>query len=94
MLSVDLMLTPLSAKAESPRTAQDYNPELNSFAVLSQAPTTPFITEVKDVQELLADIDWIELVRGVGSKRKVFLDAIILGVGVVESNNSEAVGEV
>jgi chromosome partitioning protein len=104
MLAVDVVLTPLRASqadletlpamAEMVAAARDYNPALKAFAVLSMAPTNPLITEVKDAQELLVDINGITLAGGVIRDRKVFRDAMIQGAGVVESTNSQAAAEV
>lgn len=80
--------------AELVGLAKSMNPDLKSFALLSLAPSNPSITEVRDAQELLHDFPELTLSRQVIRDRKVYRDALLEGLGVVEKNNSAARAEI
>ncbi len=100
----NLFLTPIRASQADLETlptvnelvglARGLNPALEAFAVLSMAPTNPSIREVADAKELLADFDQLQLANAVIRDRKVFRDALLEGLGVVEMDNSQAKAEV
>jgi chromosome partitioning protein len=74
--------------------ARGLNPELKAVAVLSIAPSNPVIHEVEDARELLAEFDQLELADTIIRNRKVYRDALLVGKGVTELDNSQARAEI
>lgn len=74
--------------------ARGMNPNLQAFAVLSQAPSNPMINEVSEAQELLATFPEIKLADSIIRERKVYRDALAEGKGVLEMSNSTAKAEI
>lgn len=99
-----LFLTPIRASQADLETlptinelvglARSLNPSLEAYAVLSMAPTNPSIREVAEAAELLTDFDQLKLANSIIRDRKVFRDALLEGLGVVEMDNSQAKAEV
>lgn len=104
MAVADLLLTPTQASQADLETlpkvnelislARGLNPELKAHAVLSRAPSNPVIREVEEARELLAQFEELELADTVIRDRKIYRDALLLGQGVVELNNSQAKAEI
>lgn len=69
------------------------NPDLQAYAVLSMAPTNPLVTEVRDACEMISSFDQLVLLPQLIRDRKVVRDALIDGLGVVETTNSLAKAE-
>ena len=100
----NLLLTPIRASQADLETlpklnelvglARGLNPTLEAYAILSMAPSNPMIHEVDDARELLAEFDQIKLADTVIRDRKVFRDALLAGLGVVEMDNSQARAEI
>ncbi len=100
----NLFLTPIRASQADLETlptinelvglARGLNPSLEAYAVLSMAPTNPSIREVAEATELLTDFDQLKLADAIIRDRKVFRDALLEGLGVVEMDNSQAKAEV
>lgn len=76
------------------RDVKALNPDLTARALLSMVPTNPSITEAHDAREALQDIPEMTLSRCVIRDRKVYRDALLEGVGVVEMTASKAVAEI
>lgn len=74
--------------------ARGLNPELKAVALLSIAPTNPVIREVEDARELLVEFDQLELADTIIRDRKVYRDALLVGKGVIELDNSHARAEI
>ncbi|CAB3804341.1 Iron-sulfur cluster carrier protein [Paraburkholderia ultramafica] len=74
--------------------ARGLNPGLKASAVLSMAPSNPVIREVEDARELLAEFDQLDLADTIIRDRKVYRDALLVGQGVVERDNSQARAEI
>lgn len=74
--------------------ARGLNPELKAVALLSIAPTNPVIREVQDARELLVEFDQLELADTIIRDRKVYRDALLVGKGVIELDNSHARAEI
>lgn len=74
--------------------ARGLNPVLKAVALLSIAPTNPAIHEVDDARELLAEFDQLELADTIIRDRKVYRDALLVGKGVIELDNSQARAEI
>ena len=100
----NLMITPIRASQADLETlpkvnelvglARGFNPDLQAYAVLAQAPSNPVIREVEDARELLTDFDQLELSSTVIRDRKVYRDALLAGKGVVEMDNGQAKAEI
>lgn len=70
------------------------NPALQAYAVLSMAPTNPLVTEAQDAREMIADFDQLALLPQLIRDRKIVRDALIDGLGVVETENHQAKAEI
>ena len=71
-----------------------HNPQLAAFVLLSQAPTNPLQREVRDAKAFIAEFPEVQLLPVVIGERKVYRDAMIGGLGVVEMRNSIAKAEI
>lgn len=99
-----LLLTPIRASQADLETlpkvnelvglARGLNPDLQAFAVLSQAPSNPAIREVADARELLVDFDQLQLADTIIRDRKAYRDALLAGRSVVELDNGQAKAEI
>jgi len=104
MVAADLFLTPTRASQADLETmpkmnelvslARGLNPGLVAFAVLSMAPSNPQVNEVAEAKELLAEFDQIKLADTIIRDRKVYRDALLEGLGVVEKKNGLARAEI
>ncbi|WP_175898683.1 division plane positioning ATPase MipZ [Burkholderia vietnamiensis] len=74
--------------------ARGLNRELKAVALLSIAPTNPAIREVEDARELIAEFDQLKLADTIIRDRKVYRDALLVGKGVIELDNSQARAEI
>jgi len=70
--------------------AQDINPRLRAWALLSMACTHPSVHEADDAAELLGGLQCLQLSEVIVRTRKVFRDAIAEGKGVLEFENAKA----
>jgi chromosome partitioning protein len=100
MTVANLLLVPTKASQADLETfpkiglARGLNPELKAFAVLSMAPSNLLIREVDDARELLAEFEHLKLADTIIRDRKVYRDALLVGQGVVERDNSQARAEI
>lgn len=74
--------------------AKDLNPNLKAFGLITMSPTNPIISESNDAREILQNYPEITLLKSFISDRKVYRDAMIEGLGVVEMDNSKAKQEI
>lgn len=75
--------------------AKCYNGLLVSKTLISCAPTNPNINEINDAREVLSSyINDLSLCQTFISDRKVYRDALIEGLGVVELDNIKAKEEI
>lgn len=74
--------------------AQDMNPALEAFLVLSMVPTNPRIKETLDARTLLTDYERFTVCQTAFADRKAFRDAMVRGRGVVELDDPKAKNEV
>ena len=74
--------------------AQDLNPGLEVYGLMTMVPTNPVIREREEAKEYLEDYPEIELLSEVICERKIYRDALPLGRGVVEMNNPKAASEI
>lgn len=71
-----------------------HNSELAAYVLISQAPTNPLQREVRDARAFIGEFAEFQLLPGVIGERKVYRDAMIDGLGVVEMRNSTAKAEI
>lgn len=76
------------------KMAKTHNRNLETFAVISMAPTNPHISETNDAKELIADYENLNLLNIFIRERKIYRDAFVEGKGVVEMNNQKASDEI
>lgn len=75
--------------------AKDFNEELIAKAVMSCVSTNPLINEAKQAEELLTDFaKYLSLADSLIYERKVYRDALLKGLGVVELDNIKATEEI
>jgi chromosome partitioning protein len=70
--------------------AQDLNPNLTAYGLLTMAPTNPVVNEIHEAKEYLKEYQNIHLVNSIIRDRKVYRDAISEGLGVIEMSNQKA----
>ena len=75
--------------------AKDFNENLIAKAVMSCVSTNPLINEAKQAEELLTDFaEYLSLADSFIYERKVYRDALLQGLGVVELDNTKATEEI
>lgn len=74
--------------------AQDLNPELMIYGLITMAPTNPVVHEADEAREYLKDYPKIKLLNSIVRDRKIYRDAMSEGLGVVEMNNCKAIDEI
>lgn len=74
--------------------AQDLNPELQVFGLLTMTPTNPFIHEEADARTCISDYPNIKLLNTIIHDRKCYRDAMSDGLGVIEMDNPKAKDEI
>lgn len=104
MSAADVLLIPTRASAPDLETlvrmadlvgaARVKNPKLKVYAVVSMAPSNPFIKETGEALSFLSTFSELEVVPAVVRDRKVFRDAILAGLGVMEMSNGQAKAEI
>lgn len=105
MCAADILITP--TKASQPdlecfdaltqvvSLAKGLNPGLRAYSVLSMAPSNPLIRdEVAEAKSFLGDFPELDLLPVIVRDRKVYRDAILAGLSVVELANSQAKAEI
>ncbi len=76
------------------RLARALNRNLLAYAVISMAPTHPFVTEAEEARELLTELSELDLSDVFIRERKIYRDAMVEGKGVVECANPKAKAEI
>lgn len=76
------------------KSAKDYNPNLQAFAVLSIASPNPMVAETAEAQELLKEFSEMKLADTVIRTRQIYKRAMADGLGVVETDNGQAKAEI
>ena len=74
--------------------AQDLNPELQVFGLLTMTPTNPAIHEEADARTCISDYPSIKLLNTIIHDRKCYRDAMSDGLGVIEMDNPKAKDEI
>ena len=104
MTAADILLVPfrpsqpdldtLKSLQEVITQARDLNPGLVVYGLLTMAPTNPMVHEADEARLYLQDYPVVKPLETIVRDRKVYRDAISLGLGVVEMNsNPKAVQE-
>jgi chromosome partitioning protein len=106
MLVADKFITPIRASQTDVWTldnlemiidqAMTINETLKPYIVINQGPTNPVISEVKDIQELLREIEAFTLIKTIIRDRIAFRHSVKEGLGVIEakSQDKKAVTEI
>lgn len=104
MTAADILLTPfrpsqpdldvLPSLVDIITGAQDLNPTLLTYAVLTLAPHNPLVNEAKEAREYLTDFPIFKLCKTIIHDRKAYRDSIADGAGVVEWKDSKAKAEI
>lgn len=74
--------------------AQDLNPALKVYGLLTMSPTNPSIQEKQEAGQVFKNYPEIGLLNAFLSERKVYRDALSEGLGVVEMDNAKAKHEI
>lgn len=74
--------------------AQDLNPGLQVFGLLTMNPTNPSVHEEAEAREYLQDYPVIQPLQTLIHDRKVYRDSMSMGLGVTEMNNPKAKAEI
>lgn len=100
----DLILVPTGASQpdletmprvnEIIKTAKVYNPDMQAYAVLSMASPNPLVSETAEAQELLRDFSELKLANTIIRSRQAYKRAMADGLGVVETDHSQAKAEI
>lgn len=104
-LAADLLYVPIRASQVDLETlpemlygviipAKDRNPDLRALALISQGPTNPMITETAAAKAAIAGFDDLDLSSVVIRERKIYRDATLAGLGVIETPNAAAKAEI
>jgi chromosome partitioning protein len=70
------------------------NPTMQALGLLTIAPTNPSITEISDSLKFAKNYAEIKMLETIIFDRKVYRDAISLGLGVIEMDNDKAKQEI
>lgn len=73
--------------------AMSFNEKVQSYGLLTLAPTNPAIAEVQQANDYLKDYPLFKALKATIHDRKVYRDVVAEGKGVIESNNPKAVKE-
>ncbi|WP_241085982.1 division plane positioning ATPase MipZ [Candidatus Vondammii sp. HM_W22] len=94
MVACDKLYVPLRASqpdiettvhvSELVKLAKSFNPSINSYALISQAPTNPFVTERQEAEEVLSELEELVMAKQFIRDRKAYRDVMADGLGVVE----------
>lgn len=74
--------------------ARDINEALTAYCVLTQCPNNPSVTEINDARTYLNNYPAIQTLNALTFDRKVYRDAISLGLSVTELDNDKAAVEI
>ena len=66
------------------KLARGFNQNLEAYALISQAPTNPYVREQQEAVELLAELPELKLAKQFIRERKLYRDAMTEGLGAVE----------
>lgn len=104
MLASHLLISPIRPSQADAETlvyvadlleqAREMNPDLIAKILISNAPSHPAVKLVEETRELLKDLECFEIAKSVIFYRKIYMDAIPTGAGVVEMNNIKATNEI
>lgn len=77
------------------QVSKDINAKLQSFVVVSMAPTNHKVRESDDALSILKDFkNYVGISKNVIMERKVYRDALLAGKGVIELSNQKASNEI
>lgn len=100
LLAADLFISPIRPSQADAETlifvadlleqAREMNPGLVAKLLITNAPSHPAVKLVEETKELVSDIEGFEVANSVIYYRKIYMDAIPAGAGVVEMDNAKA----
>ena len=100
LLAADLFISPIRPSQADAETlifvadlleqAREMNPGLVAKLLITNAPSHPTVKLVEETKELVSDIEGFEVANSVIYYRKIYMDAIPAGAGVVEMDNAKA----
>ena len=76
------------------KSIKSLNKKLEAYCVLTMSSTNPSVKEIKDSRTLLEGYPELNLVDTIISDRKVYRDAIAMGLSVIETSNVKAKTEI
>lgn len=76
------------------KLARGMNPVLQARLLISMAPTNPVIHEAAEAREILSELPEFGLSQVMVRDRKVYRDAMLEGLGVIEMGNEKATAEI
>lgn len=74
--------------------AQDLNPDLQVYGLLTMNPTNPSVNEEAEAREYFQEFPIIQPLKTMIYDRKVYRDSMSVGKGVTEMNNPKAKTEI
>lgn len=104
MLAADILLVPFRPSQPDldsthrilniVNDAKDYNSDLTVKAVLTAAPTNPFIKEAQISRKILSKLPEFSVCKTIIHDRKAYRDTICEGLGVVDWKDQKAKAEI
>jgi chromosome partitioning protein len=76
------------------KSIKSINKKLEAYCVLTMSPTNPAVKEIKDSKNLLEQYSDLKLLETTISDRKIYRDAIAVGLSVIETSNEKAKTEI
>lgn len=105
LLAADLLITPIRPSQADAETliyvgdlverAREMHPALKAMILITAAPAHPAIKLVQETRELLGELGAFTLADSLIYNRKIYIDAMVTGAGVIEMDpRSKAAAEI
>lgn len=104
LLAADLAIIPccpsqadldtMSSVVDVIKDASELNENLKSAYIITKASTNPIVTEIHEAREYLSRFEILNPIQTIISERKIYRDALAVGAGVIEMDNSKASSEI
>jgi chromosome partitioning protein len=76
------------------KDASELNETLKAAYIIPKASTNPIVTEISEAREYLSRFEILNPIQTIISERKIYRDALAVGAGVIEMDNSKATSEI
>jgi chromosome partitioning protein len=76
------------------KDASELNETLKAAYIITKASTNPIVTEISEAREYLSRFEILNPIQTIISERKIYRDALAVGAGVIEMDNSKATSEI